>query len=266
MCNPLPVTEQPVTIPTPLLDVLGQHARVAYDMTLGEMGEDCGVLDTKIGGIGFLSEDEDLPRCGNCSGPMTLVVQLNLAQMPSDVQETLGLGDEGLIQLYVCKEEDDCGHYEEFSEAELVRYVPAEDIENARDRDDVLSLYEDREDDKVFQESQVKGIVRRSRDFPKAAELRSVLKGLDEETEDTVHEYCDNEACRVKSPVTVGGWFNGKETVSYPKCPECGEPMTSTVVGIESDEDREMLWGDYATVHVSQCLHHRRVFAMTWDY
>ncbi|GIQ91238.1 protein of unknown function DUF1963, partial [Kipferlia bialata] len=48
----------------------------------------CSVLDTKAGGIGFVSKSEGLPKCQECGSPLSLVAQINLAQMPEEVQET----------------------------------------------------------------------------------------------------------------------------------------------------------------------------------
>ncbi|GIQ81167.1 protein of unknown function DUF1963, partial [Kipferlia bialata] len=207
------------------------------------------------GGIGFLSEDEELPQCGECGEQMALVVQLNLSQLPEDVQESLRLGDEGLIQLYMCKIEDtDCETWEAFSTAELVRFVPPEDMENARTREDILSLYES--EDKVYREAPIVGVVKRAQDFPKGDEMSF---GVDHNDDmyNALHEFVwENGAT---SGIHVGGWFNWCQGVEYPDCPECGETMTGTVLNIESIEDQiGLMWGDCGTAQICQCPNHEK--------
>ncbi|GIQ90105.1 protein of unknown function DUF1963, partial [Kipferlia bialata] len=76
---------------------MGPTARTAYHLTMTEPDADaphtCGILETKAGGIGYVSSSESIPECGQCDGPMSLVAQVNLAQMPEEVQETLKLGE-----------------------------------------------------------------------------------------------------------------------------------------------------------------------------
>ncbi|GIQ92274.1 protein of unknown function DUF1963, partial [Kipferlia bialata] len=76
-----------------MVRTLQSHARTAYHLTLTRPAvpaAQCtsGVLDTKAGGIGFVSQSEGIPTCGDCQGPLSLVAQINLAQMPEEVQET----------------------------------------------------------------------------------------------------------------------------------------------------------------------------------
>ncbi|GIQ86596.1 protein of unknown function DUF1963, partial [Kipferlia bialata] len=103
----------------------------------------CDVLASKIGGIGYMSASEGLPICGQCNKPLSLMVQINLSQLPSEAHDHLGLGDEGLIQVWFCNSMEGCDNYDGFSDAELIRYIPGPALSDNthKDRDTILGLY-----------------------------------------------------------------------------------------------------------------------------
>ncbi|GIQ89861.1 protein of unknown function DUF1963, partial [Kipferlia bialata] len=129
----------------------------------------CDLLATKIGGIGYLGASEGLPICGQCNKPLSLMVQVSLGQLPEDAQDHLGLGDDGLIQVWMCNAQVDCNNYDGFSDAELIRYVPASDLDTHQDRDTILGLYQAHTDlapNHVFPECPIVTLTKRH-DHPK---------------------------------------------------------------------------------------------------
>ncbi|GIQ82488.1 protein of unknown function DUF1963 [Kipferlia bialata] len=166
---------------------------------------------------------------------MVLLAQINLSQMPSEVQETLELGEAGLLQVWMCHD-CDCESWEPFAASHLVRVVPAASLDRARDRSGVVSLYPDGQystsQDDIYTERPVTGLVRRE-DFPKGPEVGDILRqaGTEGADREALEEHCnerqfgDDRA----NDVYIGGWFNWLQDVTFPGCPECSDPMTGTV-------------------------------------
>ncbi|GIQ87607.1 protein of unknown function DUF1963, partial [Kipferlia bialata] len=203
-----------------------------------------------------------------------------LAQMPEEVQETLRLGDEGLIQVYMCyNNEGECESWEAFSGAHCVRFVEEDEMEEARTREDVTHLYtlptvnedgEEVEHAEPFRECPISRVVRFTQDYPKSEELSQALDchpELGEEEREAIHEHAWERRQSPSSGLYIGGWFNWCQGIEYPDCPECGQTMNGTVLNIESlDSEGQigLMFGDCGTAEICQCPTHERQMTMVW--
>ncbi|GIQ89838.1 hypothetical protein KIPB_012426, partial [Kipferlia bialata] len=135
-----------------------------------------------------------------------------LAQMPEEVQETLKLGEEGLIQVYMCYNDNgECESWECFSSAHEVRFVPPEELYSARSRSEVEAIYRElrpkdtpastsdsdsggywRDDEGTpFRESPITRLVRHTRDYPKCEEFDEAIDQhpeIDDATRDKLQD------------------------------------------------------------------------------
>ncbi|GIQ82834.1 protein of unknown function DUF1963, partial [Kipferlia bialata] len=152
------------------------------------------LLDSKRGGYGYVGTDEELPRCENCGGLMSLFWQLNLAQMPEEVTDMLRLGDEGLIQAFNCNQEDFCGRNDGDG---LVRVVPVDDMEDHKSRAELMAIYAaDENNPMAYKEDCIKRLVRDPHNFSRDTGLRQILDKehpeMSEKAKEELVEYADN--------------------------------------------------------------------------
>ncbi|GIQ83924.1 protein of unknown function DUF1963 [Kipferlia bialata] len=235
-----------------LYEYLSDHLRTAYDLDLPERADcpvECGLLDSKAGGIGFLHKNEGVPVCGECFSHMVLAVQINLAQLSEEVTDLLGLGEEGLLQLYICGANNCCANWDPFSSSELLRVVSPEHMRQHRQRAEIVAMYNT--DVSPHTECAVQRIIKRPNDFPKGAELRELTR---DKPTDIDEEYIWEESQGVLEGVqiTIGGWFEWIQHVMYPHCPKCGERMTGTVLNIGSLMQTGLEWDDCGTAQIYQ--------------
>jgi hypothetical protein len=89
-------------------------------LPLTEFGEK-STSESKFAGKPWLHADENWPRCQNCLQPMQLMLQLNCADLPAEMQAQAG---RGLIQLFYCVNTDpfcaiDCEAWYPFAKSVL---------------------------------------------------------------------------------------------------------------------------------------------------
>lgn len=72
---------------------------------------------SKFSGTPWLAENEPHPRCGYCQALMPLFLQLNLNQLPEELE---GLFGSGLLQMFYCT---NCDSYMPLENTKLVRLV-----------------------------------------------------------------------------------------------------------------------------------------------
>ncbi|GIQ84143.1 hypothetical protein KIPB_005586 [Kipferlia bialata] len=172
-----------------------------------------------------------------------------------------------------------CETFDAFSECHCVRFVPEDELENARTREDIVALYtaalgaegvEERGEYAApvpYTESPVTSVVRFTQDFPKSDELTAALREHPELTEEQTEGLADHQYDRELAEGTglyIGGWFNWCQGEEYPDCPECGQTMNGTVLNIESLAVIDLMLGDCGTAQICQCPTHERQMTMVW--
>src|SRR6476469_6890944 len=86
------------------------HKRTAWTPIVEE--KDGEATASKFSGMPWLAEDESYPCCRNCQTSMPLLLQLNLADLPTELTGKFG---SGLLQLFYCTGNYCDGGWEPFS-------------------------------------------------------------------------------------------------------------------------------------------------------
>lgn len=251
---------------------------------------DGGPLASKYAGVPYLAEGESWPLCASCHRPLEFFLQLNLAELPMEVQTMYGTG---LLQLFYCMQagimgdgQCRCEGYEYFAECHLTRIVQPvgagavvsvpegmglfrpktivrwkayDDFPHSGDLQRLLGLsitYTTRKRKIIQVECAGAGVAPEL--FP--AELRSTFSYVDEEELDPI------------GGEKLGGWPNWLQTTDYPDCPTCGTRMRlifQTLPDLEYKEPTrqgELLeLGDGGRGYIMQCPNHPDVLSFGWQ-
>ncbi|WP_291870418.1 DUF6493 family protein [Maribacter sp.] len=76
------------------ITTLNKHSKNAY-IPLVKSAKNEYSIHSKLGGLPYLLEEDDYPKCTNCGKHLQLLVQLNLEDIPKSIER-------GLIQLFYC--------------------------------------------------------------------------------------------------------------------------------------------------------------------
>ena len=216
---------------------LGPLRRRAWAPVLGE-----GSGTSRFGGRPVLAAGEPWPRCGSCAARMALVVQLDLATVPDEVQARLG--SQGWFQFFYCAS-DDCSVAEAwapFSDNSLSRVlsagVPSEE-ERLLEREAAIVEWVPLEDYPHGEE--LRGLPadeRRARELRRDFEeiLRDTERGrnLARRWRQYLERFGLQDAADLAEVARLGrtwsgdkllGWPSWSQGVETPSCRRCGAPM-----------------------------------------
>jgi len=212
--------------------------------------QDGPAWSSKFGGAAFIPEGESHPNCPNCRGPLPLLLQLDIANLP----EPERLGTEGLVQLFYCtnraaKCESACLAFAPGSRSVVARRV------SARARGVASSA--------VIEGAMApKQIVRwkAEDDYPDFEEpvARQIAARMSDEERDL---WLDNGLTLVGEK--LGGWPAWVQGAVRPPCPSCRQPMEA-IFQIDSNDLVDIEWGDAGIAHLFQCAEHPGELAFTW--
>ncbi|MEM1415536.1 MAG: DUF1963 domain-containing protein [Myxococcota bacterium] len=199
-----------------------------------------------MGGLPFLPEGTEHPDCASCRAPLTLLVQLDVAQLPNPQRH----GGEGLLQLFHCMASPVCEDgWRPFARCHLGRRVPK--APGARSA--VATAVQ-------FPRWSVQRWVPVD-DYPDEEDLEDTFgRPLDEAAR------AELEAVRATYPRAgdkLGGWPLWVQGPERPPCPRCGRTM-EVLFQIESDELIPYTWGDLGIGHWTQCPAHPDVMTYSW--
>jgi uncharacterized protein YwqG len=219
---------------------------------------------SKFGGLPWLAPGEAWPTCGDCGNPLSFFLQLDLADLPSALEQRFGTG---VLQLFYCTECD--GGWEPFAASQLVRVVDPDAPGLAADPPGDLEVFP------------VQSIIswEEFTDLPAPTEHDTLGLLYDYDFEhNTVRVNCpefgvstegssdDNiaEAIALATPGDkLAGWPAWIQGVEYPSCPECEQQMR-LVIQLDSDDHLPYMFGDVGTGHITQCPEHLEVVAFGW--
>lgn len=210
---------------------------------VGEFGAGSG-----FGGQPFLPIGAEHPLCPQCGGPLSLLAQLAIDDLPEEVRPV----GSGLLQVFYSAGESNgqpCDSMLEgwapFSEAHLLRFVPS-------DVSGVTSTSGD-----SFPARRVVGWSP-VREVPAFEELA----GLGVELADSVADAISTARIPIEGE-KLGGWPAWIQGVEYPTCPLCGATM-GFVLQIDSEHNVPVMFGDVGTGHVTQCPNDPEILAFAW--
>lgn len=230
--------------------LLRPHVRTAFVPRV-EPGTAHGPV-SKIAGVPWLPEGVAWPSCPNCRGPMQMLVQLDLESLP----ERVPARGPGLAQLFYCTSSEplcevDCQAFFPFAASCVARVV------------DGRAQGRDAEPRPVPNALTPKGIVGWDpvEDLPSDEELREQL-GVEVEYDDPLYTALA-EAERPLANDKLWGWPLWVQSIEYPACPACKEPMR-LLFQIDSNDKVGWQWGDLGCAHWCQCATHPEQMAFGW--
>lgn len=200
---------------------------------------------SKFCGQPLLSNEYQLPDCGNCKKPMQLFIQLDSREI-----SMISIG-EGILQVFICTNEvSECDAYESISEWSCTRILPF---------GKEYSMPGDLTNDaKRFPEKFIKGW-RETHDYPKQEELELLgCKITDDEGEMLWGKGFPLEGDK------LSGWPMWIQDIEYPKCSKCSNKMGS-IFQIDSEDNVPFMFGDGGIAHVMQCTTHKEQVAIAWS-
>ena len=266
--------------------------RKSWRPVAGDGGEAGGKFQTKFGGNKpFRPTNFKWPICEECHAHKSFLCQVNLEDIPPEVQEQIGLSS-GLFQLFFCLECMPLNCFKDLFFVSKTEFVPslsslaAEEVVKAKSfRCDQLPLTlqhfvldstetPDIEfDGETFQERLVLSWREaETQEIPQPQEIQGFNGGEIERrsslsSEDLSRLYEDLEepqesraGCGVRGPrggIKLGGYVRWCQGVEYPTCPSCQAVMSLTFLQLEEDDLHPFSWGDAGTGHVTLCPHCR---------
>ena len=247
---------------------LRTHHRHAW-LPLCEEG-DGPAIASKFAGTPWLARGERWPSCGSCRRPMDLFLQLNLSELPQELDGRFG---DGLLQFFYCRHtasDGDCQDegFEPFADCQLVRIVQPDASAGRPEVPSELRYFSpktivgwDRIDDHPrWCEAEAFGLTihrdsdRRER-WIECSEIGLVSERL--------HEGTDlDDVIRCDGSDKLAGWPCWIQDVEYPDCPRCGRPMQ--LVFQHTGDAMPFMFGDMGIGHITQCPEHKEVVAFGW--
>ena len=220
------------------------------------------ILDSKFSGRPWLADGELWPACPGCRRSMQLFLQLNLSQLPAELNGRFGTG---WLQLFYCVTED-CeammDNWEPFSQGKLVRVVQplhgeGENVAAPEEHFTPRTIvswerHDDFPDDSDHEDLGLKYRCRRNTVDVRWQDGGVELKGL---------HY--DEIAKLSNALPgdkLAGWSAWSQGNELPRCPECDELM-EFVFQIDSNDHLPFMFGDLGRGHVTQCPIHREVVA-----
>ena len=238
---------------------------------------------SKFGGMPWLNADESYPSCPCCHKPLRFFFQLNLQDLPENLNQRFG---SGILQLFHCTNEtvlysdhptedgvgweilpgmDDryigfriCDDPRTFSPCKLVRIIqpsefPAEFQTPVID-DYRYILREGEFPPKVITDWQEIDSYPSPYDIEEQG-IQLTLDDLDFVREIRFYPECDR----------LSGWTYWIQRDERPECRICHQPMEHLILTLESDDNIPFLWGDCGVGNVFQCSDHLEEVAFLYQ-
>ncbi|HEV7760537.1 MAG TPA: DUF1963 domain-containing protein [Acidimicrobiales bacterium] len=234
---------------------------------------------SKFCGVAWRRPGEPVATCAHCGRPLQLFVQLDLGELPAELEGRYG---EGVLQLFYCVGGPEVDDHPEcigedgwapFSDAaSLVRVVPGDPLAPVGAPDDGADGADgfaaaaivgwERFDDLPDPEDHDLAGLWRAYD----ADLRTVsvrcpevgleaTVGLDDLDVDDIAQAAGQDK--------LAGWPRWDQGREYPACPTCGATMR-LVLQLDSEDHVPFMFGDLGIGHVTQCPVHHDVVAFGW--
>lgn len=224
---------------------------------------------SKFCGVPWIAAGAPWPACGRCHQPMQPFLQLNLGELPDELDGRFGAG---FLQLFYCVRYE-CQGYG--------GWTPFEDIFSR-----VRVVQPDHGGKDAVVASAATGFPARRivgwrpfLDLPDPEEHEEL--GLNYEYdfgEGTVRLECDElglsfeniresglaeKISQSESGDKLAGWPRWSQGAEYPDCPLCQRPM-ALVFQLDSEDDIPFMFGDIGIGHVTQCAEHKEIVAFGW--
>ncbi|NJR70894.1 MAG: DUF1963 domain-containing protein [Synechococcales cyanobacterium CRU_2_2] len=215
---------------------------------------------SKFGGRPWIAPGEPWPECPSCMQPLKLFVQLNLNQIPKELEEDFGTG---LLQLFYCtNDEPDCAVACEawfpFSQSTVVRIVHPESPDSGSEEHES----EEHEIEDSFPEKVIVGW-EAVEDYPDPEEIEAMGVNLSDQDWEQLERLDDQGVSIPRDGDKLSGWPFWAQSPEYPDCPKCAGRM-QLVFQIDSECNLPFAFGDSGCGHITQCEIHPDQVAFGW--
>lgn len=238
---------------TEIFEKIRQFRRIAFEPVTEDRDGD--LTASKFSGKPWLAETENWPTCGICGKKMQLFVQLNLDNLPQELNNQFG---SGLLQMFYCTNSDvmcevQAEAYFPFAKSTFLRVVnPTAGKAAANIGIPLPGVIPD-----YFPAKIITGWVQKE-DFPNLDEIESLgLKLTDTAWDEIADNYYPHGGDK------LAGWPAWVQSIEYPDCPICGKPMR-LVFQVDSEDHLPYMFGDVGWGHITQCQTHLDVVAFGW--
>jgi len=229
-------------------------------------------LASKFGGVKpYMPAGKVWPVCEACEDKKTFVCQINIRQVPKEIQSHIGL-DSGLFQLFYCFE---CSEFDGvFKDVEIIpekelcvpglKVLAAEKAARSTNLKaknipgsvkKFINEMKVAEDENEYPERFVKWEVAGYKEIMNSEELSDVITQDMSDAYDELDEFYDADGM-TRGPyggVKLGGYVCWVQGVEYPECPDCKVDMKTTFLQISEEELFSNSWGDCGVAHVTLC-------------
>lgn len=228
-------------------------------------------LASKFGGeLPFMPADKAWPVCEECNDKKTFVCQINIRQIPKEMQSHIGLSS-GLFQMFFCFE---CSPFQNVFDD--VNIVPEKDLSvpqlkllagAAAGSTNVVAKNIPGSLKKFINE--IKDGVKENPEYPQRfvkwdvcpymeimnSEELQTLEQFGEDEYDELDEFYD-EPGQIQGPsgdIKLGGYVAWVQSPEYPDCPDCKVSMKTTFLQLSQCDLFFNSWGDCGVAHVTLC-------------
>lgn len=246
---------------------LERHTRPTWRPIVDESAES-PTAASRFGGAPWLAPGEDWPSCTTCGEPLQFFLQLDLAQLPAELDGRFGVG---LLQLFYCTN-DGCSanHWEPFSSGKMVRIVDSNEFADApvAPTEPAVALlpaktvrdWKRQPDHPHPPEHEELGI---TYTFDFKRNVVRVECPSDGVTLDGLPTSAPEDLSTALPGDKLAGWPAWVQGVEYPTCPRCGRVM-QLIFQVDSDDNIPFMFGDVGTGHVTQCPVHTDTVTFAW--
>ncbi len=206
---------------------------------------------SRFGGLPLLHKSEPWPKCGQCDGQLSHILQLNLSKLPAKAE---GLPSSGVLQIFYCVKDDDVckGGWEAFSNMHCCRIIPEAEVAS-------LTLGDPRPDVKELEGLVIRSWDKVDRDFPHPSDIEMGNFDIDEDDLEAAIEASLEMPHWNKHKLL--GWPAFQQEPEYPNCSICSTKM---IFLFQITSEGDMLCLHDGTSMVYYCKNHPDIVAFNW--
>lgn len=238
-----------------------RHSRPAW-MPITDPAQD---TNSWFGGTPSVSSSGDWPVCKQCEAPMQFFLQLDLSALPDEFETPLKTG---FVQLFYCSTDDGmCETWSAFTGTHDVHLVSEpHEIQRPDELAEMTKTpivgWEKFSDAPHPEEHERFGITYKYDFKQKQVSVKCEDPPLAFDKLD-IDLGVAKLVSMAREKDKLGGWPYWIQSVEYPNCPECNEPM-DLLFQIDSNDHLDYMFGDMGCAHLTQCRTHPHVLAFGW--
>lgn len=227
---------------------------------------DVDTVSSKFGGAPALLSNEQVPTCGSCAKPLSLLVQLNLDDLPEEAQALPG---QHTLQLFYCTNRDCEGGegYLPFNDVDSrCRVLPTHDlVAQSPGPDDLpakqIVSWSPMSDIPHPNEHDALGL-HMTYDFAND-QSRIVCESIGIDATVPLDDFEIEEIGVAAEGDKLRGWPAWIQGREMPHCPTCGVEMEH-LFQVDSEVNVDFMFGDAGIGHITQCPTHRDIVGFGW--